>query len=68
MIKFKSFESYAICNLRKGSHFYSDKQDKHLTALCSYYKKNIKTERIITIKVKGDYEVESKYITKVTIL
>jgi hypothetical protein len=62
-----TLESWMIANGKKGKHFYSDKMDNHLTAISTYYNRKIKTEKLITIKTK-DKKIESKFITKVTLL
>ena len=41
----KNIESWMIANGKKGDHFYSDKEDKYLTALSAYYKRKITTEK-----------------------
>ena len=62
-----TLESWMIANGKKGKQFYSDKADRHLTAISSHYKRKIKTERLITITTNGKLEVP-KYIVKVTLL
>lgn len=62
-----TMESWMIVNGKKGEHFYSDKMDRHLTALATYFKRKIITERLITITTGGK-EPKSKYITKVILL
>lgn len=59
-------ESYLISNLQISNHFYSDKEDKQLTAIATYFNRKITTERLIAVKTGK--ETSSKYITKVTIL
>jgi DTW domain-containing protein YfiP len=63
----RTMESLMICNGKVGDHFYSDKLDKHFTALSTYYKRKIKTERMIVTTTSGK-ELLSKYITKVILL
>ena len=62
-----TLESWMIANGKKGEHFYSDKMDRHLTAIATYYQRKITTERLITITTGGK-EPKSKYITKITLL
>ena len=62
-----TMESWIIANGKKGKQFYSDKMDRHLTAISTYHKRKIKTERLITITTGGKLEIP-KYITKVTLL
>lgn len=62
-----TIESWMIANGKKGKHFYSDKMDRHLTAIATYYKRKIVTERLITVTT---YKKQPKagVITKVTLL
>ena len=63
----RTMESWMIANGKEGQHFYSDKMDRHLTAIATHHKRNISTERLIVVKTGGK-NLESKYITKVTLL
>jgi hypothetical protein len=45
----RTIESIALTTLKKGKSFYSQKQDKDITAIASYYRKKIKTERLILL-------------------
>jgi hypothetical protein len=47
--KISSLESLALTNLKKGQSFISYKRDKDITAISSYYKRKVKTERILII-------------------
>lgn len=60
-------ESWMIANGKMGNTFYSDKMDRHLTAIATHHKRKILTERLITITTGGK-SPKSKYITKVTLL
>ena len=62
-----TMESWMIANGKTGEHFYSDKMDRHLTAISTHHKRKIITERLITVTTGGK-EPKSKYITKVTLL
>lgn len=62
-----TIESWMIANGEAGEHFYSDKMDRHLTALSSHHKRKILTERLIATTTGGKEPI-SKYITKVTLL
>jgi hypothetical protein len=62
-----SYESWAIANAKNGTIFYTDKEDKHITALSTYYQRPLKTERLLTVTTGGKTPL-AKYITKVTIL
>ena len=63
----KDKERWMIANGKVGEHFYSDKIDRHLTAIACHLDRKIKTERLITVSpgVDGSW---SQYITKVTLL
>ena len=60
-----SLESLALTSLKKGKFFYSKKADKDLTAIASYYKKKIKTERLFIINPQ---KITIEKLTKVIIL
>lgn len=62
-----TMESWMIVNGKAGEHFYSDKMDRHLTALSNHHNRKIVTERLITVTTGGKEPI-SKYITKVTLL
>lgn len=62
-----TMESWMIANGLVGQHFYSDKMDRHLTAIATHHNRKIKTERLITVSTGGK-DPQSKYITKVTLL
>jgi hypothetical protein len=61
----RSVESIGLLNLKKGSSFYSHKQDKEITAIASYYEKKIKTERLFALNPQTG---KTQRIVKVTIL
>lgn len=67
MKKPTTIESWMLVNGKKGKHFYTDKQDKHLTALATYYGRKIRTERMVVITTGGK-EPKAKYITKVVLI
>lgn len=60
-----SLESIAMTTLKSGQDFYTAKQDKDITAIASYYKKKIKTERLIMLNPQT---MESKRVVRVIIL
>jgi hypothetical protein len=60
-----TLESVALTTLKKGQIFYSHKMDKDLTAIASYYKKKIKTERMFIINPQ---KTTIEKLTKITIL
>lgn len=63
----RTLESWMIANGKVGDYFYSDKMDKHLTAISTHHQRKITTERLITITTGGK-EPNAQYITKVTLL
>lgn len=62
-----TMESWMIANGKAYEQFYSDKKDRHLTAISAHHQRKIVTERLITITTGGK-EPKAKYITKVTLL
>jgi len=63
----KSLESQIIINGKPGDYFYTDKPDRHLTAIATYYKRKIKTERLIAVTSQSENPIAYK-IVKATIL
>ncbi len=62
-----SFEGWALKNAIAGDTFFTEKNDKSMTAFAKYYKRKIKTERIIA--VTGDKLKPTAYsLTKVTLI
>lgn len=59
-------ESWMIVNGKSGEQFFSEKPDRHLTALASYHQRKIITEKLIAISCGN--EPKTKHIIKVTIL
>lgn len=64
MNRINVYESICLLNLKSGKSFYTTKKDKDITALATYYKKKIKTERVIAINSK---HTTLTRLTKVTI-
>ena len=58
-------ESIALTTLKRKGVFYSHKTDKDLTAIASYYKVKIKTERVFVVNPQL---ASITKLTKVTIL
>ena len=65
--KQRTMESWMIANGKAGEHFYSDKEDRCITAISSYYHRKIVTERLITITTSGGIDTWEN-IVKVTLL
>lgn len=63
----KTIETWMMQNAKSGDVFYSDKMDKHLTAMANYYKRTIKTERLLTISPVWEEQSVTK-ITRITFL
>lgn len=59
-------ESYMIKNGDTGDFFYSEKQDKNLTAIATYYKRKISTQRFVLVTT-GKTSPEAINLTKVTL-
>lgn len=66
MGKTNSIESIIINKYETGQSFYTEKNDKDITAIASYYKKKVKTERLVCIECR--YMKTITKLTKVTIL
>lgn len=67
MKKTQSAESWMIANGKPGQVFYSVKEDKHLTAMATYYQRKITTERIVSVST-AKKEPVANFLTKVTLL
>ncbi len=67
MKKYSSTDSYLMDNLKEGLTFYSENEDRNLTAKAVYYKRSIKTERIIVIGGDRSNPVAST-LTKVILM
>lgn len=63
----RTIESTLLTTLTKGDHFYTDKDDRHITALANHYKIKSITERLIATTTRKAEPV-AKYICKVTLL
>ena len=62
-----TLESWMIVNGKKGDSFYSEKMDRHLTAISTHYGRKITTERLLTVTTGKSNPIAS-YIVKVTLL
>ena len=62
-----TIESIMIAEGKQGLIFYSAKKDRHLTAIATYYKRKIQTERLIAVTTAKENPIAT-YITKVTLL
>ena len=65
--KIRTMESWMVANGKVGEVFYTEHPDKDITALSSYHKRKLKTERVFVTNYTKD-EIECKRITKVTLL
>ena len=45
----RTVESIAMNALKKGQSFFTLKQDKDITAISSYYKRRVRTERVFVL-------------------
>jgi len=62
-----TYEAWAIANAKPGTVFYSDKQDREITAIASNHKRKITTERLVIV-TSAKAEPKANYITKITVL
>lgn len=63
--KQRTVESIGLMNLKKGQSFYTNKQDKDITAIASYYEKKVRTERLIVINPQTG---KTNRVVKVTLV
>jgi len=63
----RSLEALCLVNGKPGQHFFTEKSDKDMTAISTYYQVKIKTERLVTVTT-GTTEPKAGNIVKVTIL
>jgi len=61
-----NMESWAILNGKEGHSFYSEKPDKHLTAIATHHGRKIVTERQLVVTTAKSKPI-AQYITKVTL-
>ncbi len=66
MGKITTVEGFMLTTCKIGKSFYSEKDDKHITALANHYKVIVKTERMGIFNLLNPKEI--KPLTKVTIL
>ena len=62
-----TLESWMMANGKKGQVFYSEKMDRHLTAIATHHERKIKTERLIIVTTAKSAPSASS-LTKVTLL
>jgi hypothetical protein len=61
----RTIESIGLLNLKEGESFYTEKRDKDITAIASYYDKKVKTERLFVLNPQSG---ETQRVVKVTLL
>jgi len=61
----RTIESIGLLNLKEGESFYTEKRDKDITAIASYYDKKVKTERMFTLNPQTG---ETQRVVKVTLV
>jgi hypothetical protein len=66
MNKPNTVEALSLLHSKKGTIFYTNKDDKSMTAIAVYYKRKISTERMILVSYSS--EILAEKLTKVTIL
>jgi hypothetical protein len=64
-VKMRTLEAIAMMSLKEGDSFYSNKEDKALTSIAAFYKKKIRTERLI---VMNPNEMTMNKVVRVTLL
>jgi len=62
-----TFESWMMANAKEGDIFYSEKLDRHLTAIATHHSRKISTERVLVVTTAKSTP-ECRYLVKVTIL
>lgn len=62
-----SMESWMIANGKEGDVFYSEKLDRHLTAIATHHSRKISTERVLVVTTAKSTP-ECRYLVRVTIL
>jgi len=62
-----TMESWMIANGKIGDSFYSEKMDRHITAIATHHKRKVKTERLLLVTTAKINPV-AKFITKCTLL
>lgn len=65
--KTQAFESLALLKGKPTHVFYTHKKDKDITALSTYYKRKVLTERLIVLEGTKN-KPKASAITKVTII
>jgi hypothetical protein len=63
--KQRTIESMGLMTLKQGESFYTEKQDKDITAIANYYEKKVRTERLFVLNPQSG---ETQRVVKVTIL
>lgn len=63
--KQRTIESIGLLNLKLGESFYTEKQDKDISAISSYYKIKVKTERLFVLNPQTG---ETNRVVKVTLV
>jgi len=61
----RTIESIGLLNLKQGESFYTEKQDKDITAIASYYDKKVRTERLFVLNPQSG---ETQRVVKVTLV
>jgi len=61
----RTIESIGLLNLKEGESFYTEKRDKDITAIASYYDKKVRTERMFVLNPQSG---ETQRVVKVTLV
>lgn len=62
-----TLESWMMANGKPGDVFFSEKMDRHLTAIATHHQRKIKTERLIVVTTAKSNPSAST-LTKITLL
>lgn len=62
-----TIESWMMANGKLGEVFYSEKMDRHLTAIATHHKRKIQTERLVAVTT-GKEDVRAIAIVRVTLM
>jgi hypothetical protein len=62
-----SLEGFMIVNGKEGDTFYSKRDARFIMTVAAYYKRNVKTAKVLTIHDNGTV-VKTEHATQVTLL
>lgn len=62
-----TIESWMMVNGKEGQVFYSEKKDRHITAIATHHGRKITTERLVAVTTGKENPIASN-LTKVTLV